>query len=59
MAAVQLVSKHTKAREGTKTLLLIALFKLLKGFLLVAVGIGALKLLHRDIAQTVEHWVNR
>jgi len=37
-------------REGTTTLLLIALFKLLKGILLVAVGIGAVKLLHRDVA---------
>jgi uncharacterized membrane protein (DUF2068 family) len=45
-------------REGTTTLLLIALFKLLKGLLLVAVGIGAIKLLHRDVADTVMHWIN-
>ena len=38
--------------------MLIALFKLIKGILLLAVGIGALKLLHRDIAQTVAHWVD-
>jgi hypothetical protein len=44
--------------EGTATLLLIALFKLLKGLLLVAVGIGAVKLLHRDVADTVMHWIN-
>jgi uncharacterized membrane protein (DUF2068 family) len=54
----QLVSKPTKALESTKTLLLIALFKLFKGLLLVAVGVGALKLLHKDVAETVEHWVN-
>ena len=51
----------TKAKTGRKitaTLLLIALFKLIKGILLLAVGIGALKLLHRDIAQTVSHWVD-
>jgi uncharacterized membrane protein (DUF2068 family) len=45
-------------REGATTLLLIALFKLLKGLLLVAVGIGAIKLLHRDVADTVMHWIN-
>jgi uncharacterized membrane protein (DUF2068 family) len=43
--------------ESSKTLLLIGLFKLLKGIALLAIGVGALKLLHRDIAQVVEHWV--
>jgi uncharacterized membrane protein (DUF2068 family) len=37
---------------------LIAAFKLLKGFALLAVGIGALKLLHKDVAAVVEHWIN-
>jgi len=37
---------------------LIAAFKLLKGFALLAVGIGALKLLHTDVAVLVEHWIN-
>jgi uncharacterized membrane protein (DUF2068 family) len=36
---------------------LIALFKLLKGVLLIAVGMGALHLLHKDLASVVEHWV--
>ena len=35
----------------------IALFKLLKGVLLIAVGVAALKLLHADIASLVESWV--
>ena len=39
-------------------ILLIALFKLLKGLLLIAVGIGALKLLHKDVAEVVSHWVD-
>jgi uncharacterized membrane protein (DUF2068 family) len=39
-------------------LLLIGLFKLLKGVALLAVGIGALRFLHRDLAQSIEHWVN-
>ncbi len=37
---------------------LIAVFRLLKGALLLAVGIGALSLLHRDVAVVVEGWVN-
>jgi uncharacterized membrane protein (DUF2068 family) len=36
---------------------LIALFKLLKSALLIAVGMSALHLLHRDVASIVEHWV--
>ena len=58
MSPAQAVSKRIKGRDSTKAVLLIGLFKLAKGLLLVAVGIGALKLLHRDVAQTVEHWVN-
>lgn len=36
----------------------IALFKLVKGLLLLAVGAGALRLMHRDVAETALHWVN-
>jgi uncharacterized membrane protein (DUF2068 family) len=36
---------------------LIALFKLFKAALLIVVGLGALKLIHRDIAAFFEHWV--
>src|SRR5271170_1277154 len=47
---------------GTKShsrgLMLIATFKLLKGFVLIAVGVGALHLLHRDVAAVVDHWIN-
>jgi len=45
-------------RKSPKTLLGIALFKLAKGILLIAVGIGAIKLLHKDAAQTILHWVD-
>jgi uncharacterized membrane protein (DUF2068 family) len=41
----------------TRVVRLIALFKLLKGVLLIAVGIAALKLLHTNIASLVERWV--
>ena len=40
------------------TLFLIALFKLTKGVLLLIVGIGVHRLLHRDVAETVAHWVD-
>ena len=46
------------SRESSTTLLAIAIFKLLKGVLLLAVGIGALKLLHRDVGEVVSHWVD-
>ena len=36
---------------------MIALFKLVKAALLIAVGVGTLKLLHKDVAGAVEHWV--
>ena len=45
-------------QESETTLLLIALFKLLKGVLLVIVGIGALRLVHKDVSAVVMHWVN-
>jgi uncharacterized membrane protein (DUF2068 family) len=45
----------TSSHKGL--LRLIAVFKLLKAALLIAVGVGALKLLHKDVASAVEHWV--
>ena len=39
-----------------KVVRLIALFKLFKGILLIALGAAALKLLHTDIAGVVEDW---
>ena len=41
----------------SRLLRLIALFKLVKAALLIAVGVGALKLIHKDVAGAVEHWV--
>jgi uncharacterized membrane protein (DUF2068 family) len=43
--------------SDTRLIRLIALFKLLKAILLIAVGLGALHLLHRDIASVLAHWV--
>jgi uncharacterized membrane protein (DUF2068 family) len=36
---------------------LIAVFKLLKAALLVALGIGAFKLINKDVAQVLKHWI--
>jgi len=49
--------KLTAKEPPAAGLLLIGLFKLLKGLLLVAVGVGALKLLHKDVAAVIDHWV--
>ena len=35
----------------------IAAFKLLKAGLLIALGVGAFKILHKDKAALVEHWI--
>jgi uncharacterized membrane protein (DUF2068 family) len=38
-------------------LILIGLFKLVKALLLIAVGIGSIKFLHKDLGSTVMHWI--
>src|SRR6202050_5953669 len=40
-----------------RLLRLIAVFKFVKAVLLIAVGVGALNLLHKDVASVLEHWV--
>jgi uncharacterized membrane protein (DUF2068 family) len=50
--------KQSKKRESATGLILIGLFKLAKAVALVAVGIGALRFLHKDLAQSVAHWVD-
>jgi uncharacterized membrane protein (DUF2068 family) len=44
-------------KQHSRGLYLIAAFKMIKGLALLAVGIGALALLHRDSAEMVDHWV--
>jgi len=46
-----------RAQRG-RGLWIIAAFKLLKACGLIAVGVGALRLLHKDVAAIVEHWIN-
>jgi uncharacterized membrane protein (DUF2068 family) len=45
-----------KSSEST-VIRLIALFKLLKAITLIAIGVGALKLIHRDMGSTLDHWI--
>jgi uncharacterized membrane protein (DUF2068 family) len=50
---------HMKPSDSKMMLRLIAVFKLLKTTLLIALGIGALKLIHMDVATVMEHFVLR
>jgi uncharacterized membrane protein (DUF2068 family) len=45
------------ARKRDGWLILIGLFKLVKGISLLIVGFGLLRLLHRDVASVVQHWI--
>jgi uncharacterized membrane protein (DUF2068 family) len=50
--------KMTPPRDHGRGLRLIAAFKLLKGLALLALGIGVLNLLHKDVEAIVVHWIN-
>jgi uncharacterized membrane protein (DUF2068 family) len=58
MMVLQLCVTKTMERAGDKWIRVIALFKLVKALLLIIVAIGVLKLLHRDVAQVIEYWIN-
>ena len=45
--------------RGDGTLLLIAIFKFVKGTVLLALAFGALTLLHKNVAAQVEHWLDQ
>jgi uncharacterized membrane protein (DUF2068 family) len=48
----------TEKIKRARGLLLIAVFKLLKGLALLALGIGVLNLLHKDIAAEAARWID-
>jgi uncharacterized membrane protein (DUF2068 family) len=50
--------KSGSPKSHSRGLMLIAAFKLLKGVVLLAVAIGALRMLHRDVAGVADQWVN-
>src|ERR1700692_2392166 len=43
--------------SDSTVVLLIALYKLVKSLSLIAIGVGAFKLLHRDMGSTLDHWI--
>jgi uncharacterized membrane protein (DUF2068 family) len=45
------------ASHNTRLIRIIGLFKLLKGILLVAVGVGAFRMIHSDITEIATRWV--
>jgi uncharacterized membrane protein (DUF2068 family) len=53
---VTMASKRGGAK-GDLWIFLIGLFKLFKGISLLIIGFGLLRLLHRDVATVVEHWI--
>jgi len=51
-------SKKQSSKEPFSfVLFLIGVFKLFKALLLIVAGIGAIRLLHKDLASTAMHWV--
>jgi uncharacterized membrane protein (DUF2068 family) len=46
------------SKSSSFVLVLIGIFKLFKALLLIAVGIGAIKFLHKDVVTTVMHWTH-
>jgi uncharacterized membrane protein (DUF2068 family) len=54
----KLDDSRTGPAASSRGLRIIAAFKLFKGLVLFAVGIGAAKLLHKDLAFEVERWAD-
>jgi uncharacterized membrane protein (DUF2068 family) len=48
----------SQREHPSRGLLVIAAFKLLKGLILLALGIGAHTLIDKDLVAVLEHWVN-
>ena len=45
-----------KRSKSSAVLIAIGVFKMVKAILLIVAGIGAIRLLHKDVADTVLHW---
>ena len=52
-------AKQRSHRHGDGALLAIAIFKFVKGALLLALAFGALTLLHKDVASEAEYWLDQ
>jgi uncharacterized membrane protein (DUF2068 family) len=53
-----MMRRKKRLRESNRILVLIGSLKLFKAAVLVAVSIGALRLLHRDLVSTAMHWID-
>ena len=54
-----MAAQNRSHRRGDGTLLAIALFKFVKGMVLLALACGAIKMLHKDVASQVERWLDQ
>jgi uncharacterized membrane protein (DUF2068 family) len=52
-------AKKRSHRRGDGALLVIAIFKFIKGAALLALAFGALTFLHKNVASVVEHWLDQ
>jgi len=52
-------AKERSHSRGDGALLAIAVFKFIKGAVLLALALGALSFLHKDVASEVEHWIDQ
>jgi uncharacterized membrane protein (DUF2068 family) len=52
-------AKKRSHLHGDGALLIIAVFKFVKGAVLLALALGALSLLHKDVALEVKHWLDQ
>jgi uncharacterized membrane protein (DUF2068 family) len=52
-------AKKPSYARGDGGLLVIAVFKFVKGAVLLALALGALSFLHKDVAAEVEHWLDQ
>lgn len=52
-------AKKRSRSHGAGGLLAIAIFKFVKGAVLLALAFGVLSFLHKDIASQVEHWLDQ
>jgi uncharacterized membrane protein (DUF2068 family) len=53
------VDRKRSHSRGDAALLAIAVFKFVKGALIVALACGAMSLFHKDVASHVEHWLDQ
>ncbi len=51
------VAKRSRKQAGDKWIIAIGIFKLAKALSLLVLGVGLVRLLHRDVGSAVGHWL--